>query len=76
MTNVDVTRPSPANGFYSPRAINEHAKPKRSRRTKAAVKNIRDAIVELLTESHPQTVRQVYYAPDGQGPHRQDAEGI
>ena len=32
------------------------------RRTKAAVNGIRDAIVGLLEESHPQTVRQVYYA--------------
>jgi hypothetical protein len=35
---------------------------KRSRRTKAAVTEIRDAIREILEEDHPQTVRQVFYA--------------
>ena len=48
---------------YGPKAIKpEDAKTKRMRRTKAAVNGIRDAIVGLLEESHPQTVRQVYYA--------------
>jgi hypothetical protein len=32
------------------------------RRTRAAVTGIRTAIRELLEESHPQTVRQIYYA--------------
>ena len=35
---------------------------KRSRRTKAAVLSIRDAIREVLEQDHPQTVRQVFYA--------------
>jgi hypothetical protein len=52
----------PTDQSYSPRAINEEAKSKRPRRTKATMKGIRDAIFELLEESNPQTVRQVYYA--------------
>jgi hypothetical protein len=35
---------------------------KRSRRTKAAVTSIRDAIRDILEGDHPQTVRQVFYA--------------
>jgi hypothetical protein len=34
----------------------------RSRRTKAAVASIREAIREVLEADHPQTVRQVFYA--------------
>jgi hypothetical protein len=37
-------------------------KSKRSRRTKAAVKIIRNVIREILEQDHPQTVRQVFYA--------------
>jgi hypothetical protein len=43
-------------GFYRASPI------KRSRRTKAAVTLIRDAIHEILEADHPQTVRQVFYA--------------
>jgi hypothetical protein len=61
--DLPETEPEPTDQSYSPKAIKSDAdKPKRVRRTKAAVKTIRDAIVELLEESHPQTVRQVYYA--------------
>jgi hypothetical protein len=42
--------------FYSPKPI------KRQRRTKAAVTSVCDTIRRLLEESHPQTVRQVFYA--------------
>jgi hypothetical protein len=54
-----TTQAEPSNGpdpFYSPKPI------KRQRRTKAAVTSVRDTIRELLEESHPQTVRQVFYA--------------
>jgi hypothetical protein len=37
-------------------------KSKRSRRTRAAVRSIRDAIREVPEQDHPQTVRQVFYA--------------
>jgi hypothetical protein len=47
---------NPANGFYRASSIKRH------RRTKAAVTNIRDRIKDILEQSHPQTVRQVYYA--------------
>jgi hypothetical protein len=53
------TQAEPQNGadqFYSPKPI------KRQRRTKAAVTSIRDTIKQLLEESHPQTVRQIFYA--------------
>jgi hypothetical protein len=37
-------------------------KAKRFRRTKAEVAKIRDVIEAILTEDHPQTVRQIFYA--------------
>jgi len=43
-------------GFYNPKHI------KRQRRTRAAMTGIRGAIKDLLEASHPQTVRQVFYA--------------
>jgi hypothetical protein len=48
-----IPEPKP---FYSPKPI------KRQRRTKAAVTSVRNTIKQLLEESHPQTVRQVFYA--------------
>jgi hypothetical protein len=47
-----------ANGFYVPKDI----KSKRHRRTKAAISSVRDAIKDILGQSNPQTVRQVFYA--------------
>jgi hypothetical protein len=35
---------------------------KRLRRTKATIAGIRTAIIDILTEDNPQTVRQVFYA--------------
>ena len=35
---------------------------RRSRRTKAEIASIRDAILDILSEDNPQTVRQVFYA--------------
>src|SRR5260370_32729335 len=54
-----ATQAEPANGaepFHSPKPI------KRQRRTKAAVTSVRDTIRQLLEESRPQTVRQIFYA--------------
>jgi hypothetical protein len=45
-------------GFY----VASDIKPKRQRRTKAAVLSIRDHIKDILEQNSPQTVRQVYYA--------------
>jgi hypothetical protein len=42
-------------GFYSACTI------KRTRRTKAEIQNIRDAIHAMLVDSHPMTCRQVFY---------------
>jgi hypothetical protein len=68
MSPTGVAMPAPAktgNGlhpavdeFYVP----EDIKSKRPRRTKAAVTSIRDHLRALLEQSHPQTVRQVFYA--------------
>jgi hypothetical protein len=41
---------------YRPKSI------KRTRRTKARISSVRDAIEDLLKEDNPQTVRQIYYA--------------
>jgi hypothetical protein len=51
--NLQATTPSPV---YVPSDI------KRSRRSKAAITSIRDAIRDVLEADHPQTVRQVFYA--------------
>jgi hypothetical protein len=48
---------SVSDSVYVPR----HIKP-RTRRTRAAMGDIKGAIVEVLSEDHPQTVRQVFYA--------------
>jgi hypothetical protein len=48
--------PSGPDEFYRLRSI------KRDRRTKAEIAKIKAAITDILTESHPQTVRQVFYA--------------
>jgi hypothetical protein len=52
-----------ANPFYGAYPI----KTKRQRRTKAAVTSIRDTIKDILEQSHPQTVRQVFYAATVRG---------
>src|SRR5262249_40114941 len=46
----------PDQSTYTRRHISRH------RRTKAAIRSVHDTIKELLEESHPQTVRQVFYA--------------
>jgi hypothetical protein len=48
-------------GLYVPRDI------KRSRRTKAEIASVRDAIKDILEQDHPQTVRQVFYAVSVRG---------
>jgi hypothetical protein len=56
----DVVTMTPTLGvgseFYRLRSI------KRDRRTKAEINKIKAAIIDILAESHPQTVRQVFYA--------------
>jgi hypothetical protein len=54
-------------GVYVPKSIKspEPIGPlnvKRIRRTKVVINGIRDEIIAILEESHPQTVRQVFYA--------------
>jgi hypothetical protein len=72
MAFTEAARPAPAttgngldhpavaagDGFYVPKDI----KPKRHRRTKAAVVSIRDHIKDILEQNSPQTVRQIFYA--------------
>jgi hypothetical protein len=48
-------RPQSKNGVYAPRGI------KRRRRTKAQIQTLDDQIVDALVESHPQSVRHVFY---------------
>ena len=45
-----------------PLYVPENIKPTRDRRTKAEVATIRKTIVDILSDDHPQTVRQVFYA--------------
>src|SRR6266568_2793620 len=42
--------------------VADNIKSKRFRRTKAEVAGIRNAILDILSEDNPQTVRQVFYA--------------
>jgi hypothetical protein len=51
---------APERPLYVPKHTN--GKFKRIRRTKAVINGIRDEIIAILEESHPQTVRQVFYA--------------
>jgi hypothetical protein len=37
-------------------------RPRRSRRSKAAITDIKTAIIDILSKDNPQTVRQVFYA--------------
>jgi hypothetical protein len=55
---IAATNPSPAPPVY----VASDIKPKRRRRTKAAINSIRDTVKAILEESSPQTVQQVYYA--------------
>jgi hypothetical protein len=55
----NVTSSSTADPFYVPSDIK---RPKRFRRTKAAIAGVRDAIINILEQDNPQTVRQVFYA--------------
>jgi hypothetical protein len=56
LTHAGNGRQQVDHAFYSARPI------KRFRRTKAAVTSIRESIREVLSQDHPQTVRQVFYA--------------
>src|SRR2546429_9228860 len=42
--------------------VADNIKSKRFRRTKAEVAGIRNAILDILSQDNPQTVRQVFYA--------------
>jgi hypothetical protein len=53
-----VIRSTDVEPLYVPKDI----KPKRPRRTKAAIGSVRDAIKGILEQNNPQTVRQVFYA--------------
>jgi hypothetical protein len=52
--------PPPAYGAYP-------IKSKRPRRTKSAIASIRDTIIDILENDHPQTVRQIFYAATVKG---------
>jgi hypothetical protein len=52
----------PTIGGADPFYVASDIKPKRRRRTKAAVGSIRAGARAILERSHPQTVRQLYYA--------------
>jgi len=58
LASVQTYPHSPAGKVY----VASDIKPKRDRRTKAEVAAIRRAIENILCESKPQTVRQVFYA--------------
>jgi hypothetical protein len=68
MSVPDITQPNPHQvkapvRFYGAYTI----KPKRHRRTKAAITSIRDHVQDILEQSHPQTVRQIFYAATVRG---------
>jgi hypothetical protein len=58
-TYPTATTVTPTGTFYSASTIK---RPRRARRTKLAIAGIRDAIIDILEDDHPQTVRQVFYA--------------
>jgi hypothetical protein len=57
---MTLASPDPTPAVYVPSDIK--SKSKRSRRTKAAITSVRDAITDILSEDRPQTVRQIFYA--------------
>jgi hypothetical protein len=59
MTSLNSSPIPTADPFYVASYIK---RPKRFRRTKAAVATIRRTIYDILSEDNPQTVRQVFYA--------------
>src|SRR5262245_51405853 len=59
--SATTTQAEPVNGA-DPFYVASDIKPKRPRRTKAAVTGIRAAITDILSKDNPQTVRQVFYA--------------
>ena len=63
-TVVDTSIASNNHGVQTPSEfyVSKDIKPKRRRRTKAAVLSIRDHIKDVLEQNNPQTVRQVFYA--------------
>jgi hypothetical protein len=66
VTVLEPAPPDQGETAYVPKYIKsatEHinGKLKRIRRTKVVINGIRDEIVAILEESHPQTVRQVFY---------------
>jgi hypothetical protein len=66
----DQIEPTPDEGdtvyvpkyIKSPNGLFVPEKAKRFRRTKVTINGIRDEIIAILEQSHPQTVRQVFYA--------------
>lgn len=60
MTDLhSATHHIPTDPFY---VASDIKRPKRFRRTKAAITSVRDAIKDILEQDNPQTVRQVFYA--------------
>jgi hypothetical protein len=76
LTNVEPTPPDQVETVYVPKYIKSpeatepslyvpeyiNGKAKQIRHTKVVINGIRDEIIAILEESHPQTVRQVFYA--------------
>ncbi len=54
--NLPQAQAKPASGFYVPSDI------KRFRRTRADIGRIKAAVIDILSQDRPQTVRQVFYA--------------
>src|SRR5262245_54508404 len=63
---LDEIQQNTANEFYVASDI------KRFRRTKAAITDIKKAIIDILSEDNPQTVRQVFYALTVRGAIKKD----
>jgi hypothetical protein len=61
IVRVNRTRPHFTTKLF-PVEVIDTAPIKRERRTKAEISKIKDGIVSILKESHPQTVRHVFYA--------------
>jgi hypothetical protein len=66
MTPPEIAEPGRAGNSHDvqspPEFYVSDIKSKRSRRTKSEMTKIRGVIIAILTEDHPQTVRQIFYA--------------
>ena len=72
MANIDANTPGTGDAPQQPPPVYVASDIKRFRRTKAAIGSIKNAIIGILENDNPQTVRQVFYALTVRGAIKKD----